>query len=70
MPPGASSGEAFLSGTAAVLAPVGRMGFGDEEILVGDGQPGPNTLKLRQALTDLQLGNIPDPYGWSTPVEG
>lgn len=63
-------GEGFLSGTAAVLAPVGQVKIGDETMVFGDGQPGPNTLKLRQALTDIQLGAAPDPYGWRTPVEG
>jgi branched-chain amino acid aminotransferase len=66
----ASTGEAFLSGTAAVLAPVGTVRLAGSEVQIGDGQPGPNTLRLRQALTDLQLGKIPDPYGWTTAVRG
>ncbi|MEM7338931.1 MAG: branched-chain-amino-acid transaminase [Actinomycetota bacterium] len=65
-----SEGEAFLSGTAAVLAPVGRITVAGEELIVRDGQPGPNTLRLREALTDLQLGKTPDPHGWMTPVQG
>ncbi len=67
----AASGEAFLSGTAAVLAPVGTITLpGGEQLQVGDGQPGPNTLRLREAMTDLQLGKAPDPYGWVTKVVG
>jgi branched-chain amino acid aminotransferase len=31
---------------------------------VGDGQPGPITMQLRQALLDLQTGRAADPYGW------
>jgi branched-chain amino acid aminotransferase len=64
----ADHGEAFLSGTAAVVAPVGTMVVGDERLQVGDGQPGANTLRLRQALTDLHVGKAPDPYGWLVPV--
>jgi branched-chain amino acid aminotransferase len=64
----AGRGEAFLSGTAAVLAPVGTIRIGDEVLQVGDGQPGPNTLRLREALTDIQLGKVEDRYGWRTPV--
>ena len=68
-----AKGEAFLSGTAAVLAPVGTItigvpGGGVETLQVGDGQPGPNTLRLRDALTDIQLGRTEDPYGWTTTV--
>ena len=64
----AARGEAFLSGTAAVLAPVGKVLIGDEVIQVGDGQPGANTMRLREALTDIQLGKVDDRYGWRTPV--
>jgi branched-chain amino acid aminotransferase len=64
----AGRGEAFLSGTAAVLAPVGKVTIGDEVIQIGDGQPGANTMRLREALTDVQLGKVEDRYGWRTPV--
>lgn len=66
----ATHGEVFLSGTAAVVAPVGTVIVGDSSHTVGDGQPGPNTLRIRQALTDLLVGTADDPYGWRTPVEG
>ncbi|MEM8925625.1 MAG: branched-chain-amino-acid transaminase [Actinomycetota bacterium] len=65
-----ADGEAFLSGTAAVLAPVGTITVGGETLQVRDGRPGANTLRLREAMTDLQLGKIDDPYGWMTIVEG
>ena len=65
-----AEGEAFLSGTAAVLAPVGTIHVLGQELQVGDGQPGPNTMRLRDALTDIQLGKAPDPHGWMTPVKG
>ena len=63
-----AEGEAFLSGTAAVLAPVGTIAIGDEKLQVRDGQPGTNTIRLRDALTDIQLGNAPDPHGWRTTI--
>jgi branched-chain amino acid aminotransferase len=65
-----SHGEAFLSGTAAVVAPVGTITLADRELVVADGQPGANTLRLRDALTDIQLGKAPDQHGWLTPVRG
>jgi branched-chain amino acid aminotransferase len=63
-------GEVFLSGTAAVVAPVGTIVVGDARHTAGDGQPGPNTLRIRQALTDLLVGAAPDDFGWRTTVEG
>jgi len=61
-------GEMFLSGTAAVIAPVGKVIVREDQIEVGDGQPGPNTLRLRAALTDVQTGKSPDVHGWLTPT--
>jgi branched-chain amino acid aminotransferase len=63
-------GEVFLSGTAAVVAPVGTVIVGDSRVTVGDGTPGPNTLKLREALTSIHSGSAEDPFGWMTKVEG
>jgi len=61
-------GEMFLTGTAAVVAPVGKVIVRGDHVEVGDGQPGPNTLRLREALTNVQTGNSPDEHGWLTPV--
>lgn len=61
-------GEAALSGTAAVLSGVGTILVGGESLTVGDGEVGPNTLKLRQALTDLHIGEAEDTHGWLTYV--
>ncbi len=64
----AEHGEAALSGTAAVLAGVGTLVYRGTEHTVGSGEVGPNTLRLRQALTELQTGRAPDPFGWVTEV--
>ncbi len=66
----AAKGEVFLSGTAAVIAPVGTVIVGDARHTVGDGQPGPNTLRLREALTDILVGAAPDNHQWRTTVAG
>jgi len=60
--------EMFLSGTAAVIAPVGSLITAEGTKQVRDGQPGPNTLKLRQALVDVQSGAAGDPHNWRTTV--
>ncbi|WBB80955.1 branched-chain amino acid aminotransferase [Micromonospora sp. WMMD882] len=60
--------EVFACGTAAVVTPVGSVRDGDTGWTVGDGQPGPVTRRLRQALVDLHHGTAPDPDGWLHPV--
>ncbi len=57
--------EAFGIGTAAVIAPVGTLGSEDEVVTVGGNEPGPVARRLYQALTDIQYGRAPDPYGWT-----
>ncbi len=66
----AQEGEAFLSGTAAVLAPVGTLLIDGEPHTFGDGQPGKNTLRLREELVNIALGNSEDIHGWRTPIKG
>jgi branched-chain amino acid aminotransferase len=62
------TGEAALSGTAAVLSGVGTLLRNGHEIRVGDGGVGPNTQRLRAALVALQQGTTPDTRGWLTKV--
>jgi len=60
--------EMFLSGTAAIIAPVGALVHEGSTYTVRDGQPGPNTLRLREMLVAVQTGNAPDRHGWRTTV--
>jgi len=63
-----STYEAALSGTAACLSPVGALVHNGEEITVRDGNPGPNTDRLRKALQEIQYGLAPDTHNWLTEV--
>jgi branched-chain amino acid aminotransferase len=56
--------EAFGTGTAAVVSPVGVLGYKGEEIVVGGGGVGPVTQRLYDTLTGIQYGRLPDPFGW------
>lgn len=60
--------EAALSGTAAVLTPVGTFIHEGKEFKVGSGEAGPTTMKLRQALNDIQWGKAEDKHGWLVKV--
>ena len=56
--------EAFGSGTAAVISPVGTLCYKNESCSVGDGGVGQLTRKLYDTLTGIQTGRLADPYGW------
>lgn len=56
--------EAALSGTAAVLTPVGTLIHNGKEHQVGSGQAGETTKALRQALNEIQWGKAEDKHGW------
>jgi branched-chain amino acid aminotransferase len=63
--------EAGACGTAAVITPVGCLGYrGKMYHLYANGQePGPITTKLYQYLTAYQVGDVPDRFGWLVEVK-
>jgi branched-chain amino acid aminotransferase len=56
--------EAFGTGTAAVVSPVGQFTFRDRTVTLGGGNAGKLTLKLYETLTGIQYGRLPDTHGW------
>lgn len=60
--------EAFASGTAAVISPIGRLQYQGKDISVNGGEIGPVSRRLYDNLTGIQWGRLPDPFGWVTFV--
>ena len=60
--------ECWCCGTAAVISPVGALGYGDEEYVIHDMQIGEVSQKLYDSLTDIQWGRAEDPFQWTCPV--
>jgi branched-chain amino acid aminotransferase len=56
--------EVFACGTAAVITPVGKVKGASVEWVIGDGTPGPVTLRLREELMGIQYGERADLHGW------
>ncbi len=56
--------EVFACGTAAVITPVAEVKGATGSWTIGDGQPGPVTMRLREQLLGIQFGRLPDPHGW------
>ena len=58
------TGEATLTGTAAVLAGVGTLIYRGTEHRVATGEVGPLTTSLRAQLVAIQRGEALDRHGW------
>lgn len=61
--------EAFGSGTAAVITPVGKLCYKDEVQQLSGGKVGAITQNLYDTLTGIQTGKVKDEFGWITFVE-
>lgn len=61
--------EVFGTGTAAVISPVGEFFWQNEKLVVNGGKTGELSKKLYDTLTGIQLGTVPDPFGWTVKVE-
>ena len=60
--------EAWGTGTAAVVSPIGELAMGDKKVTVSNNQIGPVTQKLYDELTGIQWGRVADTHGWITKV--
>ncbi|MEV5892531.1 branched-chain amino acid aminotransferase [Nonomuraea fuscirosea] len=60
--------EVFACGTAAVIAPVGHVRGAGGGWTIGDGRPGPVTMRLRDELLGIQYGRVPDELRWTRTV--
>ena len=61
--------EAFGTGTAAVVSPVGELCRGEERITINHGEIGPVTQKMYDTLTGIQFGRLADPHDWIIKVK-
>jgi len=56
--------EAFGTGTAAVVSPIGELNYEGETFAINGKKIGPVTQKMYDTLTGIQYGRLPDPFGW------
>jgi branched-chain amino acid aminotransferase len=61
--------EVFACGTAAVVTPVGTVKHAEGSFVVGDGEPGPMTMRIRETLLGIQEGTRPDGHGWMHRID-
>lgn len=60
--------EAFGTGTAAVISPIGQFDWNDNIITVADGGIGKVSQKLYDTLTGIQNGSIEDTFNWTVRI--
>ena len=60
--------EAWGTGTAAVISPIGELCYKDVKYTINDFKIGPTAQKLYDELTGLQWGDKPDPFGWTKVI--
>lgn len=61
--------EAFGSGTAAVISPIGSLCWNDQNVTIADGGIGELSAKLFDAITGVQYGRQKDSFGWIESVD-
>jgi branched-chain amino acid aminotransferase len=57
--------EMWGTGTAAVISPVGELGYKGERYIINGGRTGALTQKLYDTIVGIQYGTVPDPHGWA-----
>jgi branched-chain amino acid aminotransferase len=60
--------EAFGSGTAAVISPVGELNWNDQTITINDQNIGQLSQRLYDEMTGIQLEKKEDPFNWTVKV--
>jgi branched-chain amino acid aminotransferase len=60
--------EAWGTGTAAVISPVGELSYKDERLVVNGGKIGEVTQRLYNAIVDIQYARVADTHGWTVAV--
>ncbi|MFX0188261.1 MAG: branched-chain amino acid aminotransferase [Candidatus Hodarchaeota archaeon] len=61
--------EAFCTGTAAVITPIGSVALENQKRTWNNGEPGEITVNLYELLTGIQRLEIEDDFGWVVKVQ-
>ncbi len=60
--------EAFGTGTAAVISPVGQVTYKGKDYVVAGGKMGELSQRLYDEIVGIQYGEKKDPYGWTLKI--
>lgn len=60
--------EAFGTGTAAVISPVGELKYNDDVVFINEGKIGEVSQRIYDTITGIQFGKIKDEFNWMVEV--
>ncbi len=60
--------EAFGTGKAAVISPIGELFYKGEKTVINNNEIGPVAKKIYDTITGIQSGDVEDPFGWRVQV--
>jgi len=60
--------EAFGTGTAAVISPIGQLHWGEHTMKINSGETGELSQRIYDTIVGIQEGSVEDPHGWVVVV--
>lgn len=61
--------EAFGTGTAAVISPIGELNWNNHRMIINNCKTGELAHKLYDTITGIQYGRLKDEFGWTLEVK-
>lgn len=61
--------EAFGTGTAAVISPIGELNYNGRSISINGGKTGDLASRIYHTITGIQSGSVEDPFDWTVEVK-
>lgn len=61
--------EAFGTGTAAVISPIGELSYKDTSVVINDNKIGKWSRKMYDTITGIQTGVIEDEFGYKVTLD-
>jgi branched-chain amino acid aminotransferase len=61
--------EAFGTGTAAVISPIGVLSYKGKEWVINNNENGALSIELYNQIASIQRGTGPDPFHWILPLK-
>lgn len=61
--------EAFGTGTAAVISPIGELNWNDNIMIINNRKIGELSQKLYDTISGIQTGKLEDKYSWTVEVK-
>lgn len=61
--------EAFGTGTAAVISPIGQLSWGAADMVINESETGSVARSLYDTITGIQYGKEKDPFNWVVKVD-